>query len=536
MGARGPLILLSALVAWCGGAHAAIKAVPPLNTPLAPTPVVRQLQADLAVIHAGAIPELAPSALPLTPSAWSNIRLVAAQPVLDARGAVAGPSGALRRIQLAQEVLGGYDPASFEALAPDERNAALARLWDGWRTRGLLTADVSQEAAGSPADRLVLEGVRDAELTSANKSIFLGVAILGYPLEDALWLTRTNIHTAHEENTLRYPQDQPWLNPAGTPEFLGVSRHAQPLLDDWAAAVEHGRGIIAQVRTGSTKLPKSAKITPQASAAFANLVRELLDKKDFEAVAYLRNNDPTLLAFLLDARKPGYYQYNGSGPIIKRLFETSTAGRMGLSRVDKPDAFLGTPETYLYRPQRVLTRLREIEREPATRDTREAKARLTSYIERLAPLIKPAPRISAAPYSFVEPQFLAGSALRSPSNFLLKLPPRPTAYPRYNPTLRVRLDAAERPPELDAQRWRALQKLIAKTGKSLKPGAEIRLATESWQTQGGLIAPAEDAAAAVMNLSVLDEILRLEKRAPDRLPDFLRFAAAAVEGALLPRE
>ncbi len=520
----GRLLVCACVLA--GAARAGvIDVVPALNVSLAPTPVVLQLQLDLAALNPGvALPALAPSTL------LSNISAAAQMP--PASAAQVQPANARLRVQLAQQVLGRYEPGKFAKLTEGERDAALAELWDGWRARGLI------EEPESPADRLVLEGVDDKSLTSANKSIFLGVAVLGYPLEDALWLARTRISDALEENTLQYPEGQRWMTADHTPEFLGVSKRAQELVDAWGAAAAYAKQIIAQVRAGSNILPQSAAASPAAAAEFAGLAAELLARGDREALAYLAGADPTVTAFLRDARKPGYYLYNGDASVVGRILKTDAAARLGLRRVRHLDASLpGASATYLYRPARVVERLREIQDEPGGPDSEETKARLAAYTERLAPLASTAHTVhTTSPFTFAEASSLPGSALETPENRLSSYKNAAGPTFRYDlslpaSSLRVRLAAGERPAALDEARWKALARLFKASTSLAKFEGEVRLVSEAYQTRGRLVAPSGDGRGVLVQLFVLDELARLEREEPAKLPAFVRFAAAALDGA-----
>ncbi len=530
-----PLRLLVSAFVLAGAARAGVvEVVPALTVALAPTPVVLQLQLDLATLNpALAVPSLAPSTL------LASIQLAARpSPVAATAPAAPAPAGraeALLRVRHAQQVLGRYEPGEFAKLPEDRRAAALAELWDGWKASGL----VAEPEGPSPADRLVLEGVDDKTLTSANKSIFLGVAVLGYPLDDALWLARTRIQDALDENTLRYPPGQRWMNADHVPEFLGVSGQAQGLVDAWSAAAALAEQIVAQARAGSKILPKSSAASPAAAADFARLAEELLARGDREALDYLAGEDPTFTAFLLDARKPGYYLYNGDASVVGRILKTDAVARMGLRRVKHPDASLpGVSSTYLYRPARVLSRLREVRGEPGKPDSDAARSRLASYIERLAPSA-PAehPENPTAPYSFAEASTLPGSALDSPANQLSSYPNAARSSSRYDlplpaVTLRARLASGERQTTLDETRWKALARLFKASAALARLEGEVRLVSEPHQTRGRLVAPSADGRGVVIQLFMLDELARLERENPKKTAAFLRFAAAALDGAL----
>lgn len=501
-------------------ARAGVVEIPALSVPLAPTPVVAQLKLDLnALSPAVAIPVLTPSALVAQLNA-APVPLPAAAKT-EAVPAAAKPE--VLRVQAAKELL----PSNFSELPPAARDEALEKLWDGWKSRGLVE---------SSADSVVLAGVDDRQLTSANKSVFLGAAVLGYPLADSLWLQRTRIGDALDENSLRYPSGQRWHNESGTPEFLGISPEAQPLVDAWGAATEQGRRIVAQVRAGSKILPESGVVDRRASAAFGRIALELKDKGDAEALDYLSGKDPTFSAFLLDVRKPGYYLYNADAGAIGRILATKAAAALGLRRVEHPDPSLpGSGAIYLYRPARVLERLRELAVSPVEKYDEPARARLAAYAERLAPHAGAAPRGTLAPFEFAAADGLAGAALATDRNKLSSYKPAADAYRRWDlpltlPLLRPRLEKNEPHGSFDAARWDALSALYRASARMKTSGADFRLVSDPYLTRGALVAPSKDGVA--VNMLLLDEIARLKREDAEALPGFLRFAAAAVDGAL----
>ncbi len=532
-----PLRLLASVFALTQAARAAvIETVPAFNAPLAPTPVITQLRLDLTALNPSlTIPSLAPSALLASVQAAVVPAPVTAAPVAAAP-VVATPAGAApaaARVQMAQEMLGRWKPDEFAQLPEAERDAALSALWDGWKSRGLAV----EPEGPSAADRLVLEAVDDKRLTSSGKSVFLGVAVLGYPLQDALWLARTRIRDAIDDNTLRYPEGQTWHTKDGTPEFLGVSPQAQGYVDAWAGATAYAKQIVAQVRAGSTLLPKSAAASPAAAAAFARVVEELWKSGDREAVDYLTGTDPTFTAFLLDARKPGYYLYNGERSVVARIMKTKAAGAMGVRRVEHPHVGLNASSTYLYRPRRVLDRLREVQGEPAGEYGGTEKALLADYIARLEPLVPAkAPAASIAPYSFADADTLPGSALDSPRNRLasyVQSPPlRRWDLPLPASSLRARFKSGERHPSLDEDRWNSLGRLLAAAPGLKTYDGSLRFVSERYLTRDRLIYPGADGKSIAIQMALLDEISRLERDEPAALPGFLRFAAAALDGAL----
>ncbi|UPT74838.1 MAG: hypothetical protein M0D55_03740 [Elusimicrobiota bacterium] len=506
-------------------ARAGVVSVPALSVPLAPTPVVAQLQLDLAILNpSAAIPALTPSILlPSVQAAVAAPVPVAASPV-----AAVPRAEALNRVQAAREIL----PANFAELPAAERDAALESLWDGWKARGLVEAS----AGPSPADDVLLAGVDDKALTSANKSVFLGAAVLGYPLADSLWLQRTRIGDALDENALRYPSGQRWHNASGTPEFLGISAEAQPLVDAWGAATEQGKRIVAQVRAGSKALPESAAVSREASAAFASVAAELKAAGDEAALDYLSGQDPTFSAFLLDARKPGYYMYNGDSGAIGRILATKAAAALGLRRVLHPDPSLpGAGAVYLYRPARLLERLRALASAPVEKHDEAARARLAAYAGRLAPHVGPAPKAPAqAPWTFAAADALPGSALGTDRNKLSSYKVsgdgRRWDLPLTMPLLRPRLEKGEPHGSFDSARWESLEALYRASAKMKTSEGGLRVVSESYHTRGALVAAAKD--GAVINMALLDELARLRREDAKALPGFLRFAAAAVDGAL----
>lgn len=535
-----PLRLLAFLFALAAPARAAVTTVPALEVPVVPTPVVAQLALDLSVVSpTGAVPTLATLPTPITPALWSNLTIAAkgATPSVSlptvAKPSVAAAAvrtDALKRIEVAQSLLGHYEPGAFEKLEPAERDAALAALWDGWKAKGLV------EGGNAPVDELVLAGVDDKRLTAANKSVFLGVAVLGYPLEDALWLSRTRIQDAIDENTLRYPSGQKWHTADHTPEFLGISKQSQGFVDAWGDATAYAKQIVAQVRAGSKVLPKSAAATPEAAAAFARVAEELRANGDEEALEYLTGRDPTFSAFLLDARKPGYYLYNGDGGVIGRIMRTEAAGGLGVRRVLHPVEGLDLSSTYFYRPRRVLDRLRELETEPGGPHSDETKALLKEYEAKLAPLVGAAPKGSVDGFVFAAPETLEGAAGDSPLNALSAYPP--TAERRWDlplpaSSLYARVKRGEPHPTFDAPRWKALVRLLRASKRLASWDGDVRFVSERWQTKDRLVSGSSDGRSVLVQLALLDEVDRRSREAPKTLASFLRFAGAALDGAVL---
>lgn len=530
------LILFLAALARAGS----VELVPPLTAPLGPPPVIAQLRLDLAAATLGPAPLLPAAAVSLAPDAAPAAVLAAAAAVpvaapsavpvaagaVPARAPVA--TDAVARLSAAREILGSFDPKTFAELPADKQDAALAALWDGWKSRGLLDG-------GSDSDRLIVEGVDDKVLTRSNKSVFLGVGVLGYPLEDALWLSRTRISDALEENSLVYPTGQRWRNESGTPEFLGRSRRAQPLVDAWGAATAYAAEIVRQVERGSRELPKGAAASPAAAADFARVVADLVRAGDAEALAYLRDGtDPTFAAFLLDARKPGYYLYNGDKSVVARIMATAAARSLGIRRVDRPDGLVAS--TYFYRPARVVERLREASTEdPGEGGDDGARARLSAYAARLAAAAPSAPAASVEGWSFVAPEFLPGSALDSAANRFasggaaqgrleLPLPLR---------ALRARMKSGERYPQLTAERWEALRFLLEKVPALSAAGDEVvvRFAAASFQSGGKLVAPTRGG-GVTLQVAALDRVAALRAGDAAELERELRFLRAAFDAAL----
>lgn len=369
----GPLALAALLLSV--SARAGVIEVPRLSAPLNAPPALATLAADLAILNPTAgVPLLPASLVAMTPASWGGLQTALAAPV----AAELKATPAARRVEFARETLGRFEPEAFAKLPDGDKDALLEELWDGWKARGL---------AGEPDafGQAVLAAVDDKALTSAGKSVFLGSVVLGYPLNEALWLARTRIGDALDENSLTYPRGQRWTDPSGTPEFLGTTKAAQELLDAWGRAVDHSRRVAALALAGEP-LPQHPEISAEATAGFAALVRELSAKGDEAALKYLKEEDPTFIAFLLDARKPGYYLYNGDKGVVGRILATKAAKTLGLRRVEHPDPGLANySSTYLYRPKRVLERLdRVIADEAAGEDAiREA---LSGHRRRLAGL------------------------------------------------------------------------------------------------------------------------------------------------------
>jgi hypothetical protein len=462
---------------------------------------------------------------------------VAAAPVAAAPVA-AVETDAVKRLGVAQEILGRYDPNEFEKLPADRRDAAMAELWDGWRSRGLVAEVAAASAGGGSPDALILEGVNDKSLTYANKSVFLGVGVLGYPLEDSLWLSRTRISDALEENALAYPSGQRWRTDDGTPEFLGTSVRAQPLVDAWGAATDYGRAITRQVERRSRELPTSAAATPAAAAGFARVVAELVGAHDLEAVEYLKGRDPTFSAFLLDARKPGYYLYNGDRSVVARIMATRAAQSLGIRRVDQT-AEHGpvVPSTYYYRPARVVERLREAAQETAPQSD-EVRRSLAAYADRMAPLVEAPAKVKTEPYRFVEPEFLPGSALQSDANrFTTRAAPgNRLDFPLPLGTLRARVRGGERYMQFTPERWTALGLLLESSPElaSAPDAAVLRFVAEPFQSGSRKVSPLSDGRGVAVQVAVLDDLARLEANDPAALKRELRFLSAAFSAALHP--
>jgi|GEM_PF-2365700 len=566
---------LAALAALCAALPAravdGVAPIPEISAPVSAPPVLTQLRTDLALVAAPSM-ALPPTAVPLTAAAWSNIRTLAA-PAAAAAGAAAVPLApaaqaatpgavaatpqaaapsapvlasavapdqvaARARLVVAGQVLGRFDAASFASLPDAQRDAALAEMWDGWKARGLLpdAEAAAREDAGPALDKLVLEGVDDKSLTHANKSIFLGVGVLGYPLPDAVWLARTRIRDALDDNSLHYPSDQRWHTSDGTPEFLGQSPLAQPLVDAWAAATTLGKQIVLQVQSGSRELPISAAASPAAAAQFADVAADLVRAGDKEALAYLSGEDPTFSAFLLDARKPGYYLYNGDRSVVARILATPSAARMGLRRVEHADTGVAVKSTYVYRPARVVERLREAARETADHADAEQRG-LAAYADRAAPLAARlrAPAAATGAYSFAAPEFLPGAVLDSPANVLRA---RGASNERADMplplgTLRARFQSGERHPFFSEERWAALELILRESpALAAEPGAkQVRFVAASYQTRGKVVARVADGSGAMLQVSALDELAQTAPNSPERARE-ARFLATALEAGL----
>lgn len=368
-----PLALLTFLAAASRATQ--IEPIPALSEPVsAISPVVTQLRADLISLQAPVqVPDLAPTAVLATPSAFATL-----QRALDEASRPQTRKAefdALRRVELAQTLLRRLDPEKFASLPANEQGATLERIWSGWKDRGLI-ADAAGDADPAGAlDRLIVAGVEDRALTSANKSVFLAAGVLGYPLEDALWLQRTRISDALDENKLHYPSGQKWHTADHTPEFLGATQEGQRLVDLWGAAAERAKEL---VKGGA---PKTA-----VEKSFAGLVAELRAAGDEKALAYLSGEDPTFTAFLLDARKPGYFLYNGDGSIVARIMSAKAARALGVRRLDKPDGDAVHASTYFYRPARVAERLREVGGQTVGPHDQDARERIAEYARRAAAL------------------------------------------------------------------------------------------------------------------------------------------------------
>jgi hypothetical protein len=537
-----------------------------IEVPLSPPPAVLQLRLDVAALSAPTSLALPPAAA-LNPAAWTNIQAAiaaapaaAAAPGLALPAAAAAPglaaaaapnvaaaaplpgaapieTDAVKRLQVAQQILGRYDPAEFAKLPADQRDAALNELWDGWSRRGLVAEPGPRGEDLRRLDRTILDGVDDKALTRSNKSIFLGVGVLGYPLEEAVWLSRTRIGDALEENKLTYPSGQRWRNESGTPEFLGVGDRAQGLVDAWGAATEAAKEIARQVELGSHELPESTAVSRDAAAGFARVVAELLAGGDKEAVDYMTGQDPTFTAFMLDARKPGYYLYNGDKSVVARILRTRAAAALGIRRVDHPLDGTDHASTYLYRPARVVESLRAAAREPAPKDAEAERAALGAYAERLAPLVAaaPTPAASQAPYTFSAPEFLPGAALQSAAN---QLPAGLRGGTRYDlpfplSSLRPRLASGDRYGQFTQERWEAFGLLEKSIPALANASGEtvVRFVGEPFQTRGRRIASMADGKGVIIQFSVLDDVARLRDD-PAGLARELRFLTAAFAAAL----
>jgi hypothetical protein len=528
-------------MAWVPSRATQIQTVT-LNTPLSPSPVLAQLRLDLAVLQK--------PGMPVSPAAFANISAILQVPsvALAAAGpaAVTAASGgaqvkaqtdALARVELAQQVLGKFDADTFAKLPSGEQQLALDALWDNWTAKGLVGSPKSKSEPLAAFDAAISDGVNDKKLTAANKSIFLGAGVLGYPLSDSVWLAHTRIRDAIDDNMLRYPANQKWHTADGTPEFLGTTKEGQETLDAWGRAVDYSRLILKQVEAGSKNLPKSAEIPPEAAAGFARLAAELKAKGDAEALAYLRDQDPTFVAFLLDARKPGYYLYNGSDSIVARIMATKAAGALGIRRLDQKDGAVHA-STYFYRPKRVAERAAAVSAGEASSDAASYRDAMKPYAARLAALASklPAGSGSAQGFGFVEAQFLDASALESAANKLETYGAK-QGFSRYDLPITagtVRGRRGQGYGALSDAQWRGLVALHD-ASPLLKAAAEdtpLRVVSQAYETRGQLIAKNKTGGLTVQ-LFVLDRLAELESD-PAARGSFLRFLAAAAAGALAP--
>jgi hypothetical protein len=379
-----PLIPLAALLA-ARLAAASIERLPPIETPVSPaTPILAQLRLDLAALKAPAAPlELPVSALAV-PAQFSVLQKALDSASLPAarRKTSAAQTDALRRVEVADQLLRRYDPEKFAKLPAADQEAALAKIWDNWSARGLVADSAADADPGRALDNLILAGVEDRELTAANKSAFLAAGVLGYPLQDSLWLQRTNITSAIEESNLSYPAGQKWVENK-TPQILGTTAEAQALVNTWGEATNRAKRVIDAVRAGKTGASTEAEGKP-----FEALVRELAAKGDDEALDYLSGLDPTFTAFLLDARKPGYYAYNADETIVDRVMRAKSASGFGVRRIDKPEGDKVHASTYFYRPARVARRLDELAVEKVEAYDEETRKRFAEYAARFGPLAR----------------------------------------------------------------------------------------------------------------------------------------------------
>lgn len=458
----GPLCLLLAALPVLAGV---VKPVPKLQVPVSPTPALTQLRLDVSLLAGQAA--LSPNLRLLVAPAAQSAPVLGALPELSIGEGSPLQIDALQRLEITQQLLSRYEPETFAALGDTEREEVLAEIWDGWSRKGL--AD-----DGAAADQIILDGVRDKSLTSANKSVFLGVGVLGYPLEDALWLRNTRINDAIDENALRYPSGQKWHTPDGTPEFLGKSKEAQDTVDAWGAAADYAAKLLRHVKAGQTALPKSQAASPQAAMAFADLVKELLGRDDHAAADSLASGDPTLAAFLLDVRKPGYYLYNADESLVAKILNTSAAKSMGLRTVKKPDeSFPSLFSTYVYRPVRVAQRLASID------PGQPEGALLNAYGRRLTRVARDSSRPSTGGWVFAD------------------YPPEElSAYPASKAGPRWELPASpgKRPGLLSDEAWRGL--------RALELDGAVTLVTDAHKTRGKV------AAKGVIQVAALEELGR----------------------------
>jgi hypothetical protein len=508
----------------CAGAVEHLASLP---LPVSPAPVVAQLHADLAALAPAASLSLPPSAV-LTPAILAGLKDV------PLSGAASVQTDAVRRLLVAQQILGSFDPNEFSHLPEARQEEALEKLWDGWKSRGLVGENSGRFNA------LVLEGVEDRALTSANKSILLGVGVLGYPLDDALWLSRTNIRDALDENKLHYPAGQRWHTDDHTPEFLGVGPHGQGLVDAWGAATAYAHAIALQVESGSKVLPENDAASHESAAAFADLVNELLRNGDHEAVAYITGGDPTFTAFLLDVRKPGYYLYNGNSAIFDRVLATRAYAALGATRLEHPDPAIRHSVTYLFRPERVVAALRAAASAPAAPGEEKVRRGLGDYAERLASLMPPSPHPRTGRYEFDDPNFLIGSVLDSPRDRIVAERDNDSDR-RYDlplPLASLRQHLRENQPymQFSPARWRAVAMILRRCPalRDAPPDVIVRFTGEARRTRGRKIAPVhvEKGRGIGINMAALDELANLESGPPAALQNELRFFSVAIEAAL----
>src|ERR1700691_4040695 len=133
-------LFFAALLAVPARAGESIEAIPPLAPPLSPAPVIRQLQIDLSVLAVTAqLPELPPSNLSLTPSAWANLKDLVPAAAPPQSAAAQTPTDALRRVELAQQILSRFEPGAFAELPDAKKDEVLGELWEGWKAHGLAT-------------------------------------------------------------------------------------------------------------------------------------------------------------------------------------------------------------------------------------------------------------------------------------------------------------------------------------------------------------------------------------------------------------
>lgn len=402
------LLVCAALAAPAAASPTAAKAV----RRTAPAPVVlAQIRLDASAMGAPGAVERATlpregllrlESLAAAAAVPADARLMAADEARAEPGRTDAPPAA-RRLALAGETLGRFDAAAFARLPLVEQERHLARLWDQWEAHGLVSGASSREEVLAEMESVIAAAVAGDEglvLAGSNKSASLGAGVLGYPLQAAMVMRRERIGDSLEYNALRYPAGQEWVNAHGTPEVLaprgmdwddGRNGHeeTQALVDLWGRAVEHARAVLSAVEAGDP-VPESPDVAPAATAAFARLVRRLRDggsPRDRAALRYLHDRDPTFVAFLLDANKPGYYPYNAEDPVVNHVVAAANGLGFGLRRHEQPEGRTMSRAVYFYRPRRVAERFYRLAYQNAEDpESVQAAALLRPYADRLMSL------------------------------------------------------------------------------------------------------------------------------------------------------